>query len=180
MMGLLDQQIDLRHLPKTVKTLTLSATKEDCKTLEQRLNVREVRSVNATLSIERLGARRGILLSGEVTANIVQICVISLVDVPEQVDAQIAVRFVDEERNTEAKTQDVEPDDEDVEYFSGDSIDLSEVLVQYLALEMDPYPRATGVPEDAEFVYSTATTEEWAADEKPHPFAELKKLQDKT
>jgi uncharacterized metal-binding protein YceD (DUF177 family) len=180
MVGLLGQQIDLRHLPKAVKTLTLRATEEDCKTLEQRLHVREVRSVCATLSIERLGARRGILLSGDVTADLVQICVVSLVDVPAQVAAQISVRFVDEARNTEASSQDIEPNDEDVEYFSGDYIDLSDVLVQYLALEMDHYPRAAGVSEDAEIVYSTATSEEWAADEKPHPFAELKKLQDKT
>ncbi|TDI58776.1 MAG: DUF177 domain-containing protein [Alphaproteobacteria bacterium] len=180
MAGFLGQQIDLRQLPKMAKTLMLSATAEDCKTLEQSLHLRGVGSVSATLSIERLGKRRGIMVSGSLQADIVQACVITLVDVPAKIDAHIAVRFVDEERNTEALTLDVEPGGEDVEYFSGDYIDLSEVLVQYMALEMDHYPRATGVSEDAEFVYSTATAEELAADEKPRPFAELKKLQDKT
>jgi uncharacterized metal-binding protein YceD (DUF177 family) len=180
MPGLMDQQLDLRHLRKSRKTLTLSATAKDCQILRDRLELRAVNKVDATLSFERISARRGILVSGEITADIVQACVITLADVPERASATIDVRFVDEKFEAERAHQDMDHADDDVEYFSGDFIDLSEILMQYLAVEINPYPRALGVAGDEEFSYSTASAKELAEDTKPHPFAELKKLQDKT
>jgi hypothetical protein len=53
-------------------------------------------------------------------------------------------------------------------------------LVQYMALAIDPYPRAITVSEDEEFSYYSGSGAKDDVDEKPHPFAELKKLQDKT
>jgi uncharacterized metal-binding protein YceD (DUF177 family) len=39
--------------------------------------------------------------------------------------------------------------DDDIELFSGDSIDIGEIAAVELALCVDPYPRAPGIPEDA-------------------------------
>jgi uncharacterized metal-binding protein YceD (DUF177 family) len=61
--------------------------------------------------------------------------------------------------------------DEPPDYFEGHEIDLSEAIVETVALALDPYPRAEGVSLDDLGLPGEAAD--------PSPFAGLKALIDK-
>jgi uncharacterized metal-binding protein YceD (DUF177 family) len=180
MPGIFNQPLDLRHLPKNGRLFEVAASDAECRELEDRLAVRAVSNAKMSYLVESLGSRAGLQVSGSISADIVQPCIISLADVPSHLSETFSVRFVDEQHIDAVRPEDMDPDEEDVETFSGDFLDVSEVLVQYMALAIDQYPRANSVSEDEEFSYYSGSGSKDDVEEKPHPFAELKKLQDKT
>ena len=175
-----DQSIDIRQLPKGGKVISLVAGDDECRALEDRLQLRCVDNVAADLTLSSLGSRAGVQLTGSLRADIVQACVVTLEDVADHIEEELAVRFVEDVHAASNTTDDIDPEEDDIEHFSGDFIEISEVVVQYLALAIDPYPRAESVQESPESVYSSGSGANWDVEEKPHPFAELKKLKDKT
>ena len=87
---------------------------------------------------------RGALARGRFAATVVQQCVVTLEPVTNRVEGEIAQRFA----------PDVEPDtaeiafdalaEEPPEPLSGGAAELGELVVEHLALALDPYPRAPG------------------------------------
>jgi uncharacterized metal-binding protein YceD (DUF177 family) len=179
-MKLLNQEIDIRELPRSGKTFELVATAEECAEICERLQIRAVDKATARLKIESLGERAGVLVSGDVEGNVTQACVLTLEDVRSDIAEEFAVRFVNEAYAAHNTSDDFDPDEEDIELFTGDIIDISEVVVQYLSLAMDPYPRAENAEESGEIRFSSGSGTDIKGDDVPHPFAALKKLQDKT
>jgi uncharacterized metal-binding protein YceD (DUF177 family) len=180
MPSLADGRIDLQHLSKAGRRFNLVATESECRELEGRLNVRTVNSVEAQYRVDPMGGRSGLLAAGTITADIVQACIVSLEDVPEHISEEFAVRLVNEAHAENQRELDLDPEEGDFEHYSGDFIEMSEVLTQYVSLALNPYPRMNTVSQDEETVYSSGSGADDDVDEKPHPFAELKKLQDKT
>jgi uncharacterized metal-binding protein YceD (DUF177 family) len=180
MASLVDSKINLRQLSKAGRWFDLVATESECHELQTRLNVRTVNKVEAKYRVDPLGARAGLQVSGTITADVVQACIVTLEDVPEQITEEFAVRLINEVYAENQREQDLDPEDGDFEHYSGEFIDMSEVLTQYVSLALNPYPRVNTVSKDEEIVYSSGSGADNEADEKPHPFAELKKLQDKT
>jgi len=180
MPSLADGKIDLLNLSKAGRTFKLVATEKECRELESRLDVRTVNSVEAEYRVDPMGGRSGLLAAGTITADIVQACIVSLEDVRENISEEFAVRLVNEAHAENQRELEMDPEEGDVEYYSGEFIDMSDVLIQYVSLALNPYPRVNTVSEGEEIVYSSGSGANDEADEKPHPFAELKKLQDKT
>ena len=117
------------------------------------------------------GAKGGITVDGHVIADIVQTCVVSLVPVEQHIDETFSVRYV---RRPEPQPK---PGSEIVidaslpdppEILTGQTIDVGELVEEYFALAIDPYPRAPGAALPAEL----------AADEEDDgsPFAALASL----
>ena len=114
----------------------------------------------------------GAEITGRFEAVVEQLCGVTVEPFEQALCGQIALQVVPmgspnapPETRGEAEHDADEPDPPDV--LAGDVIDLAALVIEHLALEIDPFPRKPG----AEFDYTPPTAEE-------SPFAVLKKLTD--
>lgn len=88
----------------------------------------------------------GVDLALHIKARVDRNCVISLEPLVELVDERYSIRF---ERDFDDEAGD-EDDEISREPLEGDTLDLDEILVQYLSLSLDPHPRKAGAKSLAE------------------------------
>jgi len=81
-------------------------------------------------------------VKGFVRARVIQHCVVSLEPVTTDLEKAFELLLLPESDGADAAYN---LDEEDIETYSGNSIDLGEIGAIELALALDPYPRATGV-----------------------------------
>ena len=116
-------------------------------------------------------------------AQIVQSCVTTLEPVPEMVEDEVKVLF-----SPHVSEEDMPSNPDDLEDLSEDElmalldqpeplvdgkIDVGEVVSQFLAVAMNPYPRKDGAE-----LPDAALIEEEADEERPNPFAKLAGLKE--
>lgn len=145
----------------------------------------EIERVAAFLGLVRLEAAKvefrlyrwrakGIRLTGRLTADVVQSCVVSLEPVTGHIEVEFERKYLSPDLLGSGKDETdvhVDPIAEDPPEKLGHEIDLGEVLVEELSLNLDPYPRKAGSALD-----SRVSGE---ADVKESPFAALAKLKGK-
>ena len=111
-----------------------------------RIGVEELRSLEASVAVERSGRGGDVTLRGELTATVAQKSVTATTgdlvvsDVTAPIDFWVVVSDGD---------SDIDDDDRDVVETSDGMVDLGEIVVQTLSLEVDPYPgtgAASGEP----------------------------------
>lgn len=108
-------------------------------------------------------------LTGQVQAEVVQPCVVTLAPVPARIDEAVRRRWTPDLATPEA--EEIEMGDDEVEPL-GAVIDLGAVLAEALALALPPWPRAPG----AELPAGTGPEAEPEEDERRKPFADLSAL----
>lgn len=159
---------------------TFAANAEERKALAERFGISELLEFDGQYFLNRDADADDFLLEGTFRARLVQPCVLTLEPVEEDVAGEFRVLFLsdhdeDEELSAEAEQRFAE---EDIEPLVGDSIDVGEVVAQYLAMSINPYPRKPGARvEDASTDRVSVQSEEAALAERS-PFAGLKILQD--
>ena len=111
-----------------------------------RIGVEELRSLEASVAVERSGRGGDVTLRGELTATVAQKSVTAAAgdlvvsDVTAPIDFWVVVSDGE---------SDIDDDDRDVVETSDGMVDLGEIVVQTLSLEVDPYPgtgAASGEP----------------------------------
>jgi uncharacterized metal-binding protein YceD (DUF177 family) len=120
--------------------------------------------------VELAPAKRAILATGRLDAEIVQSCAISGEDVPVTVSEPLALRFVPQ-RRPGRPDEEVELGAEDLDEmeFSGTQFDLGEAVAQSLALAIDPFLEG---PNADEFRKKSG----YFGEDTANPFAALAKL----
>jgi uncharacterized metal-binding protein YceD (DUF177 family) len=123
-------------------TETLSASAGERAALAMRLGLVELRQFSATVVLER-GLSGLIHVKGRLEADVVQTCIVTLVAFPSHVEDSFALDFGN---GTVMPTDeiDLDPDYDPPEPIEDGVIDIGELATQYLALALDPYPRAPG------------------------------------
>lgn len=114
---------------------------------------------------------------GRLTANLAQSCVITLAPVPQKVDERVVRDYLPEAELEvgDDVTLDIEGDD-DPDGFT-DQIDLGHLLIEALALALEPYPRAPDAElPDQQFAPPGV---EPLTDDVLKPFAKLASLREK-
>lgn len=152
----------------------ITANPEERAALAKRFGLIGIDRLEAVLSLKRVG--NGVIhVSGELEAEVIQACVVTLVPVPAKVAEAFSADFADEDRRKSADTDlDFEADDPPEPIRNG-HIDLGELAAEQLALALDPYPRAPGAAIPAEFSPDPDAGEE---PQRPiNPFSILKKTQ---
>ena len=133
------------------------------------------------LAIERFHVRARVKLlsgalvrvNGDLAADVVQACVVTLVPVASHVEDCFTTTFATD-RPADPREVVVDLDAEDPpEPITGGAIDVGDLAAEYLALALNPFPRAPGVVFDG-----------WAApvprpESAPNPFAVLASLKKK-
>lgn len=159
--------------PDKVRKEALEANKQECAALAKRFDLRELSFLKGEISIRRIEGGDVVRLQGKFTAEVVQTCVVSLQDVHESIAGEFETYFAEKNGRREEDDLDfLEDDDNAPEAVINGNIDLGELLAQYMALELNPYPRAPGVSLAAQLAESGMAA-------KNNPFAVLQGLKGK-
>lgn len=168
---LLDALVRIDGLPPEGRQIDVEATPEQREAIAERLGVTAVESLHAHLLA--VGFRGGIRVTGTLAAGIEQPCVVTLEPVHQSIEEPIDRVFLPGHEPRADSTShpevfiDLEGDDLP-DYFEGPEADLAPLIVETLALSIDPYPRAPGAELDP------AAIDEPTAEESP--FSALKGL----
>lgn len=159
--------LEISELEQGELVRDLAAEAGELAALQKRYGVEALHSASAhlTISPETHGA---VKVSGVVSAELDQICIISLEPVAETIDEPICVTYLPpgvNEPSDELET------DEEFEAFDGISIDLGELTSQQIAAAIDPYPRRSGV-----IFGNQGQLGDNEPEERDNPFAVLQKL----
>lgn len=122
----------------------IEAKPDELEKLAKRLMIPAVHRLQCRFRVRRA---EGLMIEaeGQLEAEVVQVCVVSLDEFAHAVREDFTIQFVPQG----AETEDDDPDLPDQIPYSGGVIDLGEAAAEQLALALDPYPRRPGVPEPA-------------------------------
>lgn len=146
--AIFSRPVEIVSLGHDGSTQHIEASQQELSALGQSLGIPEIRSLSADVTLTRL-ANGMVAVEGEVRADIVQACVVSLVPVEQHIEEPFSLRFVEKgkARHEEKPGSEIriDPDDDDPpEEYAGATIDLGSVVTEYMVLAVDPYPRAPG------------------------------------
>jgi hypothetical protein len=116
-------------------------------------------------------------IEGKLSARVVQSCVVTLEPVEQRIEEAVARNYVPEADYRPAAEVDLDPDAEDDPDPFGTVIDPGLLALESLALVLDPYPRAPGLP-PAEYRAAPPGVPP-LPDADPKPFAKLAVLREK-
>jgi uncharacterized metal-binding protein YceD (DUF177 family) len=157
------------RIPETGLDERIDADDSERVALAQRFELPEIVKFAADFHITPW--RRGrIHVQGNVTAELVQRCVITLDPFPVELVFPIE-RFFIAEGARHDHVEELEGDEPDI--VNGGAIDLGELAAEELALNLDPYPRKPGAELAAEFGIVQPENEQLRGE---GPFAALRKL----
>ena len=166
--------VKVGHISANPVTVTLSADEREREGIARLWQVEKVESLSAELQIARW-KKDGVRIKGQVRADIVQSCIVTLEPIAAHIDEPIDQIFIPEGSKLALITLDgqgemvVDPDGPDApELFQGDSIDAGSVVTEFAALAIDPYPRKDGVD------FKDHIEDDGAADRKRSAFSVLK------
>ena len=154
----------------------------------KRLGLQALDALEVDGSVRRRRDTGWIEFKGRLIARVVQDCVVSL----EPVEADLDVPFVElfDDQPDDGTTEidiDVDPTGDDPEPIHGASLDVGDVVIQTLAVSLDPYPRRADVSEldvaDGKAGEPAETTDAGSPGENGNPdspFAKLAVLKDRT
>lgn len=135
--------VDISQLPANGREYAFSADDAACKRVASRLNLLELPKLTAKVTITPKPGRL-IHVQGHMDAEVVQECVVTLAPVSAAISEDFDLMFSQAAESKFSRELDLSPDEEPPELLTGDELDLGEVLVEQLALTLEPYPRAPG------------------------------------
>jgi len=173
-----DAVVRVDQIPAAGRQVDVEADVEALERLAERLKVTAVERLSARVTATRF--RGGVRVAGRLRGKVVQPCVITAEPVAQEIDEPVDRVFLpasqrphEPEPGSETFV-DLEGDDPP-DYIEGPELDLTELLVETLALAIDPYPRAPGASLDSlEFDGDEAEESPFARlrDLKPRPGGE--------
>lgn len=161
---------DRLSAPRLTEVLEASPDERDA--VAGRLGILGVDRLTAELTVKSLGGRL-FRVEGTWEAAVRQACVVTLEPVAAALSGRIEASYAAEIRAPRGAEVAFDPEAEDpAEVLPAEGIDLGELVVQELAVALDPYPRAPG----AEVPPALRPD---ADEPAPGPFAALKALKGK-
>ena len=171
--------VSLLHLDEEPKSFAIEADESALNGVAARLELDGLEALSAELTLQFDGdperPSSGILVDGSVHGKGTQTCVVSLQPVPFEIEADVQGLILSSD-SSEIAREELTLEDDEVDILGeieGDTVDIGEIVVQQLALELDPFPRAEGVEPDWQ---DEAPEGEVSAEQSP--FAALQKLKD--
>ena len=147
------------------------ASASECKDLSKALKIPSLGSLLVKYQITALSSG-GYRLSGEINADVVQACIVSLETVPSHVSDTFSSEFWPDPAQLESEAEKSILDGADIELLSHGVIDAGKIIFEALSAGLDPYPRKQGAEFDWQDPVALDPT-------KTSPFAVLAKLKDK-
>lgn len=139
----LSRVLEIERILQDDIDLVIDATEEECRRIAGRLDLVGVERLSAQLSIVSVPDGPVIHVNGRFSAKVVQRCVVSLERLENEIDEPLLVQFgppAEAESDLEFSIDDDDPP----EPLTDDRIDFGELVVQHLAVALDPYPQKSG------------------------------------
>ena len=135
------------RLKKGEMVVEIEADAAEKAALASRFGLIAVDRLAAELRLARVPGDAMIRMSGRLEADVTQSCVITLEPVPSRVEASFSRLYEPREEEVPSeKDVALDPDDDDPpEPVIDAAIDLGEAVAEQLSLELEPFPRASGV-----------------------------------
>lgn len=163
--------------PQGGVAIELQAQAAELEALARRFGVLEVTRLAGHGRLDRSGDGREIRFRGQIDAEVVQSCVLSLEPVRSSIHEAVERRYWIGPGAPPAQDPElVDPDEEDVEPLPGRAIDLGEVFAEELALALEPYPRAAGAEPPVSDLGSGISLGEPGKEPSASPFAVLHQI----
>jgi uncharacterized metal-binding protein YceD (DUF177 family) len=147
----------LNHLGDTAVAYTVAASAEECQHLANRFELLSLNNLIVDFQVTHGDAPQSYILKGELEADVVQACVLTLQDVPAHVHSSIDVILLPRGHKIFQGEQEMDTG-QDYEPLDGDEVDLGEVAAQYLALALNSYPRHPSAVQEATFLSATTSS----------------------
>jgi len=168
-----DAVVRIDKLPAGGRSITVDANAEECAAIAEAMQIISVEQFRASLSIVPL--RGGLRAQGQLDARVTQASVVSFEPVAQTISEAIDRVFLPGPRDSHAPAPGAEifvdlEDDDFPDHIDGPEVDLSALLLETLALALDPYPR---LPEERLESLGISSKEAEAG-----PFAGLARLKD--
>lgn len=133
-------EVVLADLPDEGATYRLSADDGAREALARRFGLVGLGRLDAELTLTWVKRDRVLALTGKISADVVQSCVVTLEPVPATVEEDIDITFA---RDVDAAAEVIDPDE--AEPLDGDTLDIGEIVSEELSLALDPYPRSPNI-----------------------------------
>jgi uncharacterized metal-binding protein YceD (DUF177 family) len=172
--------VEVRSIGETGQNARLQASADQCASLTRELDLVACNSLEVAYKLRSLHRGR-YRLTGRISADVVQRCVVTLEPVPATVQEELDIEFWPEDqlaaKPSPGVTQEASDEHNDTADFNalGDEppepieqgrIAIGRVVYELVSAGLDPYPRSPG----AEFAYASKD------DGKINPFAALAKF----
>jgi uncharacterized metal-binding protein YceD (DUF177 family) len=169
-----DAGIRLDSMPTSGRDVDLTPTADERAALAERLGVTSIDALAVKLHAVKF--RGGIRVTGRLTATVTQPSVVTLEPLQQEIAEPVDRIFLPGGEKAYAGPANAEVfvdlEGEDIpDHFEGNEADLTDLIIETLALAIDLYPRAPG-----ESVEALGLT---SAPVEDHPFAALKALKPK-
>jgi uncharacterized metal-binding protein YceD (DUF177 family) len=135
-------------IPDKPRIEKIEATEAECAALAKRFDLQSLSDLKAKLIILRVSEGDITQVEGDIEADVIQTCVVSLQGIPSHIKAHFDTYFTKDLKEAFEEEQDLNielSDDTPDMVVNEGMLDLGELVAQYLSLELDPYPRAPGV-----------------------------------
>lgn len=172
--------LDVEDIQTEPRRYRLEAPESQLSDLADRFKLVALNSFSATVNVNMETKAQTIWIKGEIKADLVQQCVVTLGDVPEQVAESFELMLVSPETAEQLDEDEVylDPTAPDYDAFDGPTVPVGDMVAQTLAVLMDPYPKQAGAEIKVPNGQGVAVNED--LEDKPNPFAVLSKLRDKS
>ncbi len=167
-------KVEISRLPSKGHLVKFAATKSERHQLCNAYGVVTLESLEAELRLTRW-RREGVAVRGWLRASLVQSCVVSQKPVQQEIDEEVSMLFVPEGSPLARPDIDasgemmIDPEGAELpETFVGSHIMVSDVILESLALAIDPHPRLPGVHLSDQY-----SDKDEDGEKPPSPFAVL-------
>lgn len=151
-------RVKVDEIPERGQTVDIAVPQEALQAIAKSFGLVSVSDLTASIALKRKG--KEVHATGTMQAHVTQTCVVSLDAFDETVQENVDLRFAPDAPALDDVNAPLDAPDPII----GGEIELGGLVVEFLALALDPYPRKPG----AEFQFKDETAGE-------HPFAALKK-----
>ena len=178
--------IDADSVPATGRTLHIQAAAENLDAIAERVGVINIKSVEASIHLQPQNGGHVLYISGHVKADIVQECITTLEPIDSHVEDDFEAWYADHDRalpfsrvkhqikiTEEGEEIQMLEEKDDPEPLINGQVDLGEVVIQFLSLAIDPYPRTTDMPSIDHAILTPEDSKTTTA-LHPNPFSALK------
>ncbi len=155
----LSRPVDVGRIAAAGEVVVVEANPAERAALAIRFGIPAIGKLTVTFRLT-VPRRRVVPAAGRMSAEVTQVCVVTLEPFEATIEEAFDVLFVPAGTETEDDLGD--PDAPDEIPYDGDRIDLGEAAAEQLALALDPYPRKPG-----------AVLDDDGDDTPPSPFSGL-------
>jgi hypothetical protein len=169
--AIFDAVVRIDKLPASGRSIRVEANEAERAAIAEAMQILSVERFAATLSIAPL--RGGLRAQGHLDAHVTQASVVSFEPVAETISEDVDRVFLPASKDSHAPAPGAEvfidlENDDFPDHIDGPEVDLSALLLETLALALDPYPRLPGESLDSLGIS--------AKDAESGPFAGLARL----